>query len=572
MALTAAERNRRKHERKKKAKKADSATLQQQQNDKDDDEQAASRLLPAAAAAANVDVEIEYVAAELPGVAAADADDNNNNIGEALEAVRRFQARVAAAVVSSDEADGGAAAVIARKSSASHRGVGEGADDYDDDDDDDGTVLRSKRRLRDLMRPSVADLKRRVPRPDLVEAHDVTAPDPELLIRLKAIPGSVPVPRHWGRKRKYLQGKRGYEKPPFTLPAFLVNTGITELRDTVMEAEHEMSAKQKNRSRVQAKLGAIDVDYRTLHDAFFKHQTKPAGLTRFGDLYYEGKEMEVGRKIKVGQPLTAALRAALGMMTSAATTSPPPPPPWLINMQRYGPPPSYPSLKIPGLNAPLPGPACQYGYHPGGWGKPPVDPYGRPLYGGNPFDPPGSSSTLDEFTQYGDLVTSDGKTVAKTDWGALPTGDIEQDAEHEESSSEEEMEESSDEEEEEVEEYPADGMESTLPPPSFPSNTAPVDLRKTTTGLDTPLLSATTAAGPPRQQLYTVIEQKQAVASGSAVFASEIAYVVPTTAAAAAVPEGAESVLSKAMPAKETKRNKAKDDDDDEDLGKNFKF
>jgi splicing factor 3B subunit 2 len=30
------------------------------------------------------------------------------------------------------------------------------------------------------------------------------------------------------------------------------------------------------------------------------------------------------------------------------------PPPWLIAMQRYGPPPSYPSLKIPGLNAPIP--------------------------------------------------------------------------------------------------------------------------------------------------------------------------------------------------------------------------
>ena len=48
------------------------------------------------------------------------------------------------------------------------------------------------------------------------------------------------------------------------------------------------------------------------------------------------------------------------------------PPPWLINMQRYGPPPSYPKLKIPGLNAPIP-PGASYGYHPGGWGKPPVD-------------------------------------------------------------------------------------------------------------------------------------------------------------------------------------------------------
>ena len=56
------------------------------------------------------------------------------------------------------------------------------------------------------------------------------------------------------------------------------------------------------------------------------------------------------------------------------------PPPWLVNMQRYGPPPSYPTLRIPGLNAPIP-PGAAYGFHAGGWGKPPVDEYGRPIYG-----------------------------------------------------------------------------------------------------------------------------------------------------------------------------------------------
>lgn len=71
--------------------------------------------------------------------------------------------------------------------------------------------------------------------------------------------------------------------------------------------------------------------------------------------------------------LSQELIAALGMQEGA-------PPPWLINMQRYGPPPSYPNLRIPGLNAPLP-PGAAYGYQPGGWGKPPVDEYGRPLYG-----------------------------------------------------------------------------------------------------------------------------------------------------------------------------------------------
>ena len=37
--------------------------------------------------------------------------------------------------------------------------------------------------------------------------------------------------------------------------------------------------------------------------------------------------------------LSEELRRALGMGESS-------PPPWLINMQRYGPPPSYPDLKV----------------------------------------------------------------------------------------------------------------------------------------------------------------------------------------------------------------------------------
>jgi hypothetical protein len=32
------------------------------------------------------------------------------------------------------------------------------------------------------------------------------------------------------------------------------------------------------------------------------------------------------------------------------------------------------------LNAPIPAGAA-FGYHPGGWGKPPVDEFGRPIYG-----------------------------------------------------------------------------------------------------------------------------------------------------------------------------------------------
>ncbi len=53
---------------------------------------------------------------------------------------------------------------------------------------------------------------------DVVEMHDVTAKDPGLLVLLKSSRNTVPVPRHWCFKRKYLQGKRGIEKPPFELP------------------------------------------------------------------------------------------------------------------------------------------------------------------------------------------------------------------------------------------------------------------------------------------------------------------------------------------------------------------
>jgi splicing factor 3B subunit 2 len=306
-------------------------------------------------------------------------------------------------------------------------------------------------------------------------------------------------------------------------------------------------------------MGAIDVDYRTMHDAFFKYQTKPACLTKFGDLYYEGKELEVNMNVKPGGPLSETLREALAMTSDNF------PPPWLVNMQRYGPPPSYPNLKIPGLNAPLPSPDCQYGYHPGGWGKPPVDAYGRPLYGGNPFDPPGSSAEkgIDETT----LVTSDGKTIKKSPWGALPMGELDEAESEEEEASDSEMDQSSSEEEEEDEsalEKPEDGIESVLPPPpNALSATAPGDLRKQA-GDETPLASA------PPKQLYQVIEQKRAPTdqNAGAVFASDVAYVLPgTQPTAAKVPEGAESVLAKAAPT-DAKR-KRKDDDDEKD---DFKF
>ena len=94
-----------------------------------------------------------------------------------------------------------------------------GIEDNDDDDDDEekGPALsRRQRRKRDRL--TVAELKQLVKHPEVVEAHDVTTANPRLLVYLKSYKNSVPVPRHWCHKRKYLQGKRGIEKLPFQLP------------------------------------------------------------------------------------------------------------------------------------------------------------------------------------------------------------------------------------------------------------------------------------------------------------------------------------------------------------------
>ena len=141
----------------------------------------------------------------------------------------------------------------------------------------------SKRKQRKLARLTVAELKQLVKKPDVVEWTDVTAADPRLLLHLKSYRNSVPVPAHWSAKRDYLQGKRGIEKPPFQLPAYIADTGIATMRDAIKEKEANMSLKAKTRERVQPKMGKMDIDYQKLHDAFFKFATKPV-VTTFGEM------------------------------------------------------------------------------------------------------------------------------------------------------------------------------------------------------------------------------------------------------------------------------------------------
>lgn len=243
----------------------------------------------------------------------------------------------------------------------------EPADDHSmgsDDEDDPAAAKLSKKKHKKQTQLTVAQLKQFAGRPEVVEWEDMTSKDPRLLVQLKSVKSSVPVPGHWSRKRKYLAGKRGFVKPPFELPQFIKDTGVLELREAARHKDETKKQKVKAREKMHPKLGKISVDYVKLHEAFFKYQTKPL-LTGHGDLYYEGKEFE-GRS-RDARPgfLSEELRTALGMGALN-------PPTWLHNIQKYGPPPAYPHMRIPGYNAAIPE-GAQWGFHPGGWGKPPAD-------------------------------------------------------------------------------------------------------------------------------------------------------------------------------------------------------
>jgi len=233
-------------------------------------------------------------------------------------------------------------------------------------------------------------------------------------------------------------------------------------------------------------------------------------------LYYEGKEFETRLKEKKPGDLSDELRIALGMPVGPNAHKVPPP--WLIAMQRYGPPPSYPNLKIPGLNAPIPD-NCTFGYHAGGWGKPPVDEMGKPLYG-------------DVFgTNSGDFSSkADDEELDHTPWGELEPSD-------EESSEEEEEEESDEEKPDETGFFtPADS--GLITPGGFSSVPA---------GMETPELIELRKKkieeamdGNETPQLFTVLPERRTGPVGPAMMASTHIYDMSAAAMAGRKAAGGE--------------------------------
>eukprot|EP01063_Lacrimia_lanifica_P028690 TRINITY_DN4233_c0_g2_i1.p1 TRINITY_DN4233_c0_g2~~TRINITY_DN4233_c0_g2_i1.p1 ORF type:complete len:540 (+),score=258.55 TRINITY_DN4233_c0_g2_i1:57-1622(+) len=233
----------------------------------------------------------------------------------------------------------------------------------------------SKKEQRQCKRFTVAQLKQVVSDPGVVEYHDTNSPDPRLLVLLKAYRNTVPIPRHWCHKRKYLSRKRGGAKPPFELPANIAATGVDRIREAYLKQEDERRERKLSADKTRVKVQRIDQDFMVLQNAFHRKNLVVPPLLRYGEMFYEGIESELKYKKMRPGVLSDKLKRALGLPDDNY------PPPWLTNMQKYGPPRSYPVLKVPGLTHPIPAGAA-YGFGPGQWGKVPVDPdTGKPLYG-----------------------------------------------------------------------------------------------------------------------------------------------------------------------------------------------
>ncbi|MEW5299496.1 MAG: hypothetical protein WDW36_002510 [Sanguina aurantia] len=279
----------------KKQKQKQSKQLRRQQQD----EPRPASLAPASSPADEEQIEIEYVSAPIdlesmsfggdsapapqeeeeeerfgglglgaPGGLGFSSNTAPSSAGDAADAAEQFRKvfgkfasaeEVTGAFVrddSDDDEDDTSTRQAKAKATTSDAG-----EDGDEDEEDGGKGKMSKKQRRLVSRLKIADLKQVCERPDVVEVWDVTAPDPQLLVFLKAYRNTVPVPRHWSQKRAYLQGKRGIEKPAFKLPDYIEATGIGQMRQSYLEKEDAKKMKQKQRDRMQPKMGKMSIDY-----------------------------------------------------------------------------------------------------------------------------------------------------------------------------------------------------------------------------------------------------------------------------------------------------------------------
>lgn len=64
------------------------------------------------------------------------------------------------------------------------------------------------------------------------------------------------------------------EKPTFELPSFIKATGIQDIRQAYQEKEDAKKLKQKQRERVQPKMGKMDIDYQVMSQKIIREEKR----------------------------------------------------------------------------------------------------------------------------------------------------------------------------------------------------------------------------------------------------------------------------------------------------------
>ncbi|KAK6090897.1 hypothetical protein P3W45_000142 [Vairimorpha bombi] len=192
--------------------------------------------------------------------------------------------------------------------------------------------------------------------PHLVEIEDVKCEDPIFYTKLKNVYKIVPVIKRWKSKQIF---PVNYKKKEYSIPTCIINTGLDLLRYNLIQMKKDQTDKTKYMEKMFPKLGKSAINPQKLYECFHKNILSPF-LYEYGDVFDFTWEHE--RKRYLPGVIDDELKKVLGMDEFS-------PPPWLFKMQKIGLPPSYPDIKVPGVNANIP-PGCKYGYEPNGWGKP----------------------------------------------------------------------------------------------------------------------------------------------------------------------------------------------------------
>jgi splicing factor 3B subunit 2 len=175
--------------------------------------------------------------------------------------------------------------------------------------------------MRRFGRPTITVLNLIARRAVFIESHDTNIPGRFFFAEHKNVRNNIPVPSHWSQKRHNLNFKKGSETPRYRLPKYLETSGISQMRAALQEIDDKKWLWHKFRDRTQGKSNDFEVSQKLLYDAFYRNQTKPS-LTRFGDVYFEGKEFMPNKRLIRPGKLSNKLMEALWISERD-------PPPWL---------------------------------------------------------------------------------------------------------------------------------------------------------------------------------------------------------------------------------------------------